>query len=262
MTARLETSDRATTFAHAMYMDAHDRATKYRNDALRRLHAEASRDGLIGSPALWKPAARLYANCIDEIVIAKVDSLLEARQINEMSVTDEDADDMIQKVMNHKDWLLQELRTDVPDVDRGLWTIEQFLGVVLTETEVSRATVFAHVERSRLTPRKGTGVEIHQHGHNSRVNMDSIDNSTNTVDISEDQVFVQMRERFATEVSVGPELTAILERLTALDAARGTPLFGQRFAELMTLAANSATILSTLTPYMHALGAMVQKWSG
>jgi hypothetical protein len=262
MTGQTETSDRATTFAAAAYMDAHDKAMRERDEALRKLRAEASRDRLLGSPAFWKPAGRLYAKCIDEIVLAKLDSLLEARKINDMSVSDRDADDMIEKAMGHKDWLLQDVRDRVPDVDRGLWTKEQFAGWVLGNCEVSRATVFARVERSRLTPRKDMRVTtINQHGHNLRVNVNSIDNSTNTVEVIEDQIFVQMREDFTAKVA-GPELATILEKLTALEEARETPLFGRRFAELMTVAANFATILPILTPYLHPLAAMVQKWSG
>ncbi len=95
-------------------------------------------------------------------------------------------------------------------------------------------------------------------GHGSRVNVNSTDNSTNVVEVSEDKIFSQMRQDITASVR-GDERGTILEKLSALEKARNTPSFAQRYAEFIGVAANHMAIVA---PFLPALAAMVQQWRG
>jgi len=65
---------------------------------------------------------------------------------------------------------------------------------------------------------------VHFRGDNSRINASSIDNSTNVVSVSYEQLFVHLREK-ARSITDDAERNAIVTRLDKLQKAQGSGWF-------------------------------------
>jgi len=87
------------------------------------------------------------------------------------------------------------------------------------------------------------------HGPNARVNIDSTDNSTNVV--HQGVPFSELRTAIELGVSDGVERTAILQRLSDLEAANDRESGAKRYQAFIAAAANHMTIIG---PYLPALG--------
>jgi hypothetical protein len=88
---------------------------------------------------------------------------------------------------------------------------------------------------------------IHFHGPNARLNVDSIDQSTNTVLISKDRVFVQLREQ-ASSIDDAQERAEIFTRIEALENTHGTENFLAAYQAFMASASNHITVFTMLLP--------------
>jgi hypothetical protein len=102
------------------------------------------------------------------------------------------------------------------------------------------------------TPKPRTGKlaeNIHFHGPNARLNVDSIDNSTNAVTMSKDRVFVELREQ-AQSIDDETDRTDILARIDALESTQGTGGFLAAYQSFMATASNHITAFGFLLPYL------------
>jgi hypothetical protein len=109
-----------------------------------------------------------------------------------------------------------------------------------------------------LAPRPMTNAEagatkltqnIHLHGHNPRINVNSTDNSTNIASVSNDSLFVQMNEK-ARAITDEAERKEILARLDELQEARGSGGFLQAYKNFMASAANHMTVFAPFLPVL------------
>lgn len=96
------------------------------------------------------------------------------------------------------------------------------------------------------------------HGHSSRVNVQSTDNSINVVRLSNDEVFVKLREEISSRISSDQQLN-ILDRLDALERAQNSPSFAARYADFISAAADHMTLIA---PFIPALTEMIQRSLG
>jgi hypothetical protein len=87
------------------------------------------------------------------------------------------------------------------------------------------------------------------HGPNARVNIDSMDNSTNVV--HQGRPFLDLRKDIESGIAEGVERTAILEGLSHLEAATDRESGTKRYQEFIAAAANHMTLIG---PYLPALG--------
>lgn len=90
-------------------------------------------------------------------------------------------------------------------------------------------------------------------GHNARVSINSIDASTNVVDISSEKLFDELRAAIREGVR-GPMRDEILANVDELAAAAPGPTFAESYGALIQLAANHMTIL---TPFLPALAQLL-----
>jgi hypothetical protein len=98
------------------------------------------------------------------------------------------------------------------------------------------------------TPRTGKLAEnIHFHGPNARLNVDSIDSSTNSVSMSKDRVFVELREQ-ALSIDDEAARTDILARIDVLESTQGTGGFLAAYQSFMAIASNHITTFGFLLP--------------
>ena len=103
------------------------------------------------------------------------------------------------------------------------------------------------------TPEAGKLADnIHFHGPNARLNVDSIDGSTNTVSISKDRVFVELREQ-AKSIADPAAQADILARIDALESTQGTGGFLAAYQSFIAIAANHMTLFAPLLPMLMQL---------
>ena len=90
---------------------------------------------------------------------------------------------------------------------------------------------------------------IHFHGDNARLNVNSTDNSTNIASIANEQLFVQMQDT-ARSISNETERNEIVARLHELEKARGSGGFLQAYQNFMASAANHMTLFAPFLPML------------
>jgi hypothetical protein len=88
---------------------------------------------------------------------------------------------------------------------------------------------------------------FHLHGHNSRINMNSTDNSVNVTSISNDKMFLQMLEA-AKSISDESERAKILSRLDDLESTRGSTGFLSAYQTFMSVIADHVTVFAPFIP--------------
>jgi hypothetical protein len=88
---------------------------------------------------------------------------------------------------------------------------------------------------------------IHFHGPNARLNVDSVDNSNNSASVSADSIFVELREQ-AKSIEDEAARTAILSRIDSLESANGTGGFLAAYQSFMATASNHITVFALLLP--------------
>jgi hypothetical protein len=101
----------------------------------------------------------------------------------------------------------------------------------------------------------GPALTINVSGHNSRVNLSSVDNSVNTVGVDAKQIFNQIREAIQQGIT-GEQQAHVLSKLKELEEAVAKPTFTERYASFMQLVANHATVLA---PFLPALASLLPK---
>jgi hypothetical protein len=95
----------------------------------------------------------------------------------------------------------------------------------------------------------GTNVtqNIHMHGPNARINVNSTDNSTNIASVSSEQLFVRLRETTNT-IADESQRAQILARLDDLERAQESGSFLSAYQSFVTAVADYMTIFSPFIP--------------
>ena len=102
------------------------------------------------------------------------------------------------------------------------------------------------VRKETAISRNPVGHQIHQYGSNARVNINSQDFSTNIV--NESNVFEHLRSAIESGVTSASEQKEILQRLEALESAKGKKTYLIRYQEFIAVAANHMTVLAPFIP--------------
>jgi hypothetical protein len=90
---------------------------------------------------------------------------------------------------------------------------------------------------------------FHLHGDNTRINLNSTDNSTNIVSVSNEQLFAALHEKASSieDETVREDLRA---RIGELEEARRSGGFLQAYQSFITSAANHMTLFAPLLPLL------------
>ncbi|MFM9958518.1 MAG: hypothetical protein ACKVZJ_10610 [Phycisphaerales bacterium] len=104
----------------------------------------------------------------------------------------------------------------------------------------------------------GTG-NITVNGPNTRVNIHSVDNSTNTNTIVSSQVFADLRAALTRVDAPAEDIERLRAKVDALEAAAGQPGFLDRYNDFIASAANHMTVIS---PFLPALGQVLKTAMG
>lgn len=95
---------------------------------------------------------------------------------------------------------------------------------------------------------------INVSGQNARLNVGSVDNSSNAISSEYTQVFAQAKQTIENQV-LGEGKEALLARLDELEKAVNTPSYSARYRDFIQSAADHVT---ALTPVITALAAFLQ----
>jgi hypothetical protein len=90
---------------------------------------------------------------------------------------------------------------------------------------------------------------IRFYGPNARMNLDSIDNSANTVSMSKERVFFELREQANSIADEAPQADT-LARIDALENTHGTGGFLAAYQSFMATASNHITVFGSLLPVL------------
>jgi hypothetical protein len=90
---------------------------------------------------------------------------------------------------------------------------------------------------------------FHLHGPNSRVNMNSTDNSLNIASVSNDKTFVQMREA-AQSIRDELEREKILSHIAELESTKGSKGFLSAYQTFMGVIADHMTVFAPFLPVL------------
>jgi hypothetical protein len=101
---------------------------------------------------------------------------------------------------------------------------------------------------------RSSGIVYNVTGPNARLNINSIDSSTNVVDQAPAEFFKTLREAIRSHVPA-KDREALIERADALEKAVGQKGLLQRYAEFMELAAHHVEVLTPFLPAIAQLAA-------
>jgi hypothetical protein len=246
-------------YAGKAYYAAHQKSLQETTVKIANAKAQFSTRGALFSSDMVREAARIEAEHISTCILAKTNALLDGYELNETEV-----DDFIKVQANELHWeLVTTITRDphllpprTPDGDILERLLVTFTNGIVEEAEC--VIEQRKVNPKMRKPQPPVQNTYHLHGHNSRVNIDSKDQSVNVVNISNTKLFVQMRELFQKNTT-GTEQERILQKLDAMEKAQNQPSFGQRYTEFI---AETADYVTLLTPFMPALAEMVRKVIG
>ena len=260
---QVDAINKARRFADMAYTTAVEAITRDSQKQLIEARAQLATRGLVQSGAMSQMSARIYGASVKALVQARLDGLLEGFELHHVTLTDVLVNSTVEELMGLKDTKVQHAARAAASSGHGIGPIapDYYHQLIQSECGISRASVKLQIERRRLMlenkeqPSAGVTNVYHIHG-NPRWNTNSTDNSVNVVVTSHEQVFTDLRKQIESGVPVGTEQKDILERLTALEQAKESRSFGQRYAEFISVAANHMALVA---PFIPALTEMLQK---
>src|SRR5260370_2166777 len=223
----------------------------------------ASRGAILSGRTILE-IAKIQGEHINTCVQAKADALLDGYELNSAEI-----DGLILIEASELRWrMIKAISANNASagLPPGIPAFEFFEPQLVTNTGAIINTITAQIEKRKLVPKlrpPGSVQNVyHLHGHNSRLNIQSTDNSTNIVNLTSNELFLQLREQLS-EALDGNAKKEVLERLDELEKAQNTPRFGLSYTRFMAVAADHWTLIAPLiSPYLPALSEMLNKALG
>lgn len=228
---------------HNSLQEAHEETEEYKRRAAAR--------GTILSGATVQEIAKIQGQQIVRIVRAKAEGLLDAFELYGADIDDS----ILQQATELLGDMVSAISNAISILPPSAPTGDMFRRLLYVNTGPILDTLSCEIEKRKLMPklRPGSSVvqhvhhEYHLHGDNTRVNLQSTDNSVNVVNITNTELFVRLRQ-VLTENTTGATHALILEKLDALEQAQNSPTFAQRYKEFRAAAADYLTLLSPFIP--------------
>jgi hypothetical protein len=126
--------------------------------------------------------------------------------------------------------------------------IEREMGTAVKEAVARMRMQRATVQNVRKEPPPSVGHTINVQGPNSRVNIDSVDNSVNVV--RQGASFSDLRRAIDAGVADAMERATIQERLSELEQAKDQKSGWERYAAFMAITADHLTVISPFLPLL------------
>lgn len=105
----------------------------------------------------------------------------------------------------------------------------------------------ATVRRSDAAPAPASAIINNIQGGNSRVNINSVDNSQNlAISTRDDTIFQQLREKLIDANLVADEKSKVMSAINEMETAKDTPAFKGKYQNFMSVAADHASVFGAL----------------
>lgn len=270
-----ESVTKAQRHADIAYSAARDSIQRDFQQKLAEARGKLAKKGLIHSSVMNRETTNLHAERLKMQLQARADALLEGYELHGVQVDEPIARQIMQDIQSLASQSLAGMTSSVigqaglvamrtgSNSEASVAAAAEFKREMERRTRSMLKEIRVQVERKRLRPKEHIGLNqptvtnvYHLHGNNSRVNVQSTDQSTNAVNISSDQVFLRLREKVCSEIPSGDQQSDILDRLAALERAQSTPSFAARYTDFISSAANHMTLV---TPFIPALTEMMQR---
>jgi hypothetical protein len=244
--------ERARQFARNRYEGEVKLIDRDHEKKLVEMRAQAAARGTIMSSGTVNETARIDAERIEALCLAKLDATLEGYDLHGVDVDDQMAitlcDQIIQGMNNLIHSTTNSLIPGMPAGSEALY--KQFIAKHLS---LSANSVKTEIDRKRFMAKKKTEAPsittiYNVQGDNARWNTNSTDNSVNIVTKSSKEFFADLRGKIESEVPEGDERRKIVESLTALQASHGQPSFARRYTDFMAAAANHIKVIAPFIP--------------
>ena len=241
-----------TAYSNALTTSARDFNTKYMELKVR-VHRSGNSAGMLPG------YAKLQGERIQQLAQARLDGLLEGYELYDVEIDDAAQKRILDEVVRLEEQLIASSSNSMNPEDLARIPAVGFQRFVRSECHFSPAQITIQIERRRVSQQKKepvSGTVIHLHGHNSRVNVNSTDNSSNTVMMSSEQVFETLKQEIGSKVQDASKQAEILQKLAQLEQEQSSPTAFQRYSEFIAVAADHMTVLA---PFIPALTEIVQK---
>jgi hypothetical protein len=247
---------KAKEYARAKYVVLCDEINRQSQESLVAVRAQLAARGLGRSGPMQQAVGDNHADRIKQMIQARVDTLIDGFELYGVPITGELTNYIIREANQVHSAATSSVNNLVSAGDMRAGTIAAH---IVSRVNVSIPSIRCQIEERRvkpkMTPQPPSVTNVyHLSGHNSRVNVQSSDQSVNVV-VTSDQLFQTIRESIQSGVPVERQRD-ILERLKALEQAQDSTIFGVRYTEFITSAANHMTLIS---PFIPALTELLRK---
>lgn len=269
-----------------MDADSKQKIEKYVNSAFTAAQLKANQDvqnekanvrerlaktGNVVSSAMDHEMTRIESEKINTLLKVRCDALLDAYEIYGVPL-DEAA--ILEDIANMRSTLIAAASNSA----RGqvMLTFMRTRGDQAGSTQHGnferqlqiRTQTIAHelacqIEQRKMIPKmkrpEPAGVTITYHlQDNARVNINSTDQSVNSITVTQKQLFTTIRDTVAQQIA-GEDQQTILTKLDELEHAQGTKSFSEKFTAFLAVTADYITVLG---PFMPALAELAKKALG
>lgn len=245
--------DKARKFVDLAYSDALNKVTREYHEKYANLKTELLRSNNTHSGGMVRGYAALEGWRTQQLLQARIDAWLEAYELYDLKLGDTAVGEIVDEVMALKTRLIMNSTRTLNREDNI--TAQGFGQLVESHVHIFPARIHLQIERRRMAQKKTEArVAIHLHGHNSRINVNSVDNSKNSVTMTSEQVFSTLRQEIAAGVEDGKDKDGILRALSALEKSQGSSTMFDRYSEFISSAAD---YMSLIAPFIPALTEML-----
>jgi hypothetical protein len=255
----MDPAEQARRFAQTAYAAKIDEIVREFEEKRQRTRAQMAARGAIMSGNMIFEDAKLDGQQIAATIKAQLETRLEGYELHGVPIDDDLASTLAEELNRNLADSLGRASIHSP----GAMTLPaglaaQYPRMVSEQVGISPAWIRTEIDRRRLMkkPQAHTINVYHVEGDNSRVNVNSNDNSVNVVTKKRDEIFTELRQQVESGVQEGNERTAILEKLTALEQAQGSRSFAERYSDFIAVAANHMAVIG---PFIPALTEMLRQ---
>jgi len=248
-----EAYGKAQQYAKQKYFASVASIQKQCANDLASTQADLASKGLTRSGAWDSAIAKNKVQSIRLCVQAMVDALLDGYELYGVSIDDRIAQSIISEAQRLHSSLVIQVRNAAAQGISGMgrggsMSMSRELQTSSVPMNEIKCQIAERQVKSRMTPKASSITNVyHLSGANSRINVNSTDQSLNVVTTTTEHIFVELRKQL--EEHVRPEEQAeVLSRLDELERAQATPTFAQKYTAFISATANYMTIVSPFIP--------------
>jgi hypothetical protein len=247
----------AKEYARNKYASACDEITRQSQQSLVATQGQLAARGLANSGPMAQAVGENHADLVKKLIQARVDALIDGFELYGIPITEELTNFIIREATQVRENAVVGARKMAGSgmMNRGV-IVSNIVDRVNVPVPAIRCQIEERRVKPKMTPQTPNVTNVyHVSGDNSRVNVQSTDQSVNVVITSSEQLFQKIRESIQSGVP-GEQRTEILARLEALEKAQNSASFGVCYKEFIAAAANHMTLLG---PFIPALSELLHK---